>query len=391
MRIGIDASNLSGGGGITHLAALLAHVDSAESDLESAIVWGRRATLARLPERSWLVKRACPELEGSALARLAWQKRRLPALAARECDLLFAPGGLCGDRFHPVVTMSRNMLPFQRREMWRYGASRMLARLAALRRAQARSFATADGVIFLSHFARRTVERVAGPVRGAVAIIPHGVERSFFRPPRRQRSLAECSPHDPLRLVYTSIIDVYKHPWNVARAVAGLRREGLPVAVDFIGESYPPALRRLSRTLRRHDPQGGFLRYAGPVEHAALAERYREAELFVFASSCENLPNVLLEAMAAGLPIACSDRGPMPEVLGDGGIYFNPLHPTEIAAALRRLAADAALRGELAAQAHARAQSYSWTTCARDTLDFLRRVVERHAVRGNFCEAARTA
>ena len=35
------------------------------------------------------------------------------------------------------------------------------------------------------------------------------------------------------------------------------------------------------------------------------------------------MPNTLVEAMASGLPIACSDRGPMPEVLGDGGVLFD--------------------------------------------------------------------
>jgi glycosyltransferase involved in cell wall biosynthesis len=47
------------------------------------------------------------------------------------------------------------------------------------------------------------------------------------------------------------------------------------------------------------------------------------------------MPNILLEAMAAGLPIACSNRGPMPEVLGTAGLYFNPENPAEIACAIR--------------------------------------------------------
>ena len=44
----------------------------------------------------------------------------------------------------------------------------------------------------------------------------------------------------------------------------------------------------------------------------------------LFASSCENLPNILLETMGARLPIACSNRQPMPEILGEGGEYFDP-------------------------------------------------------------------
>ena len=61
MRIGIDASNLRGGGGITHLVALLSHVDVADAEFERVVVWGARDVLRRLPERCWLVK-ANPDL-----------------------------------------------------------------------------------------------------------------------------------------------------------------------------------------------------------------------------------------------------------------------------------------------------------------------------------------
>ena len=49
-----------------------------------------------------------------------------------------------------------------------------------------------------------------------------------------------------------------------------------------------------------------------------------KSEIMILSSRFEGLPNILLEAMAASLPIACSNRGPMPEILKDAGIYFNP-------------------------------------------------------------------
>ncbi|MFO1274179.1 MAG: glycosyltransferase, partial [Rubrivivax sp.] len=73
----------------------------------------------------------------------------------------------------------------------------------------------------------------------------------------------------------------------------------------------------------------------------------------------------------AGLPIACSDRGPMPEVLADGGVAFDPENPTSIAAAVERLLTDAALRARCAERAHALAQQYSWARCGRETWQFL--------------------
>ena len=78
----------------------------------------------------------------------------------------------------------------------------------------------------------------------------------------------------------------------------------------------------------------------GFVPHDDLPSLLAGADLFVFASSCENMPNTLVEAMAIGLPIACSDRGPMPEVLRDGGVYFDPENPESIAAAIETLIRD---------------------------------------------------
>lgn len=381
MRIGIDASNLKSGGGLTHLAALLAHVDAREAGLDEVIVWGSQATLDRIKPRPWLTKANCSALEGSAASTLAWRRRELPHLARNECDLLFAPGGLCTDAFHPVVTMSRNMLPFQRREALRYGPSRMLGRLALLRAMQKRSFRHADGVIFLSGFAEGEVLRATGPLPGKTAIIPHGVAEPFFKAPRPQVPLNEFSSARPFRLLYTSIVDVYKHQWHIAEAAAQLRREGLPVSVEFAGDAYPPAARRLGSTIRRLDPREEFLRATEPVAHSELPALYHSADAFVFASSCENLPNILLEAMAAGLPIACSGCGPMPEILRDGGLYFDPLRPAEIAQILRRLVVDFTLRQQLATRAHERSREFSWRRCAQATFEFLSDVLETHRPR----------
>ncbi len=91
------------------------------------------------------------------------------------------------------------------------------------------------------------------------------------------------------------------------------------------------------------------------------------------------MPNILLEGMAAGLPIACSDRGPMPEVLGDAGVYFNPEDPASIAKAIRHLIESPELREQKAQAAFQRAQQYSWARCAEETFGFLVCVLDEHA------------
>jgi glycosyltransferase involved in cell wall biosynthesis len=75
--------------------------------------------------------------------------------------------------------------------------------------------------------------------------------------------------------------------------------------------------------------------------------------------------------MAAGLPIACSNMGPMPEILGDAGVYFSPDNPNEIADALRQLINSDALRRNFAKAAFEKARSYSWQSCGNKTFQFL--------------------
>jgi glycosyltransferase involved in cell wall biosynthesis len=168
-----------------------------------------------------------------------------------------------------------------------------------------------------------------------------------------------------------SIVHMYKHQWHVAKAVADLRADGIPVVLDLVGPAYAPALRRLQSTLARLDPTGEFIHYSGLVPRALLHERYLQNQLCVFASSCENMPNILLEGMASGLPIACSNRGPMPEVLGEAGVYFDPEDPADIAAVLRKLIASPALRTKLARASFEGVGVYSWRRCADDTFGFL--------------------
>ena len=96
--------------------------------------------------------------------------------------------------------------------------------------------------------------------------------------------------------------------------------------------------------------------------------------MFVFASSCENMPVTLLEAMAAGLPIACSDRGPMPEILGSVNPYFDPEKPETIADAIQRLIKDDSLRNQASITALEIACNFTWERCATATWKILARI-----------------
>jgi glycosyltransferase involved in cell wall biosynthesis len=374
MILGIDASNIRQGGGVTHLVELLRGVDPLAHGFSQVIIWSTLGTLNKIEPREWLCKAHDPLLERGLLSRSLWQRFRLKRLATEAgCDILFVPGGSDASNFQPIATISQNMLPFEWQELRRFGWSLFTLKLLLLRFTQGRTFRKAQGVIFLTQYARDGVQAITGNLAGKTATIPHGINARFFSPPRLQRSLTEFSYEHPCRLIYVSIIDNYKHQWQVARAVAELRKAGIPVSLDLIG---PPAraITTLTTTLNQIDPGAEFIKYQGAIDYEKLHTLYLAADIGIFASSCENMPNILLEIMAAGLPVACSNMGPMPEMLGDAGEYFNPEQPGEIAAAIRKLIISDRLRTNLANLSYQKSQLYSWERCASETFAFLAQI-----------------
>ena len=341
------------------------------------VLWAGPAAAEAMPTRPFLQIVRPAELASGLLARVRWQRGTLPRLAREShCDVVFVPGGTSVSGFRPLVGMSQNMLPFQWEEARRYGPSKMLARLLLLRRTQGSLARRADGYVFLTEFARSRIQRALG-ARDHSVVVAHGIADRFRMAPRPAVRVEECGPDRPFRILYVSILDVYKHQWNLAEAVARLGRSGLPVQLDLVGPAYPPSARKLERTLQRVDPDRRWVRYVGPVPNAKLPGQYAQADLVAYASSCENLPIIMLEAMASGTPIACSDRGPMPEVLGPKGNYFNPESIDSIATCLETMVRDPALRDRAAADSYARSLPYTWERCADETFAYLAQVARR--------------
>ena len=379
MILGIDATNIRAGGGLTHLIGLLSGANKATIQFEKIIVWSSKQTLSYLPKRDWLDYRTAYLLKGNLLCRTLWQKWRLPNLAAKECDLLLVPGGSYQGYFQPYVVISQTMLPFDVHECKRYGMSWMRFKLYLLKIIQSRTLKNAAGIICLTHYASKRIMQQLSLQNVSHKTIAHGINTEFHHRPKIQYQADHYSDKRPFRVLYISTIDLYKHQWQVIKAIALLRAKRYPIVLDLIGAHYKPALQLMTHVLKQYDPLNKFTYFHGHIDHKHLPAFYAEADLFVFASSCEALPIILLEAMAASMPIACSDRASMPDILQDGGIYFNPEEPVSIANAIEKLFLNFSLRADCAKIAHLRAAQYSWTRCAEETFSFLADTVKLSA------------
>ncbi len=107
--------------------------------------------------------------------------------------------------------------------------------------------------------------------------------------------------------------------------------------------------------------------FAGPVDDADLPALYSGAVLFIFPSEYEGFGLPVLEAMACGTPVACSNTASLPEVAGDAALMFDPTSVDAIADALGRLLADDYLRAELRDRGLRQAARFTWQGTARKT------------------------
>jgi glycosyltransferase involved in cell wall biosynthesis len=119
----------------------------------------------------------------------------------------------------------------------------------------------------------------------------------------------------------------------------------------------------------------GRIKFPPWLEADELEGLYRAAACFVLPSFEEGFGLPVLEAMARGVPVCCSDKSSLPEVVGDAGLLFDPHDVDDIRAAIRRVLSDRALADTLATRGAERARTFTWRRTAEGTL-----AVYRHAI-----------
>lgn len=119
----------------------------------------------------------------------------------------------------------------------------------------------------------------------------------------------------------------------------------------------------------------GRVRRLGYVSEERLERLYGQSYALLFPSWHEGFGLPVLEAMASGCPVVCSDRASLWETAGDAAHYVNPASAESLCKAMLALDASPARRAALAAAGRARAARFSWERTARETLAFYRRVL----------------
>jgi alpha-1,3-rhamnosyl/mannosyltransferase len=243
-----------------------------------------------------------------------------------------------------------------------------LASILAIRRS--------DRIITCSHATARDIVRFTGVDGHKITAIPLGVDARFrpvHDPHQRQ---AVCARYG-LPEKFVLALGTRRLHKNINRLVAGFAHimGDVPQTLVVVGPTGGGALR--SRALAALTRQRRIIELQY-VEEQDLAALFSMAELFVQPSIIEGFGLPVLEAMACGCPVACSNTSSLPEVAGDAALLFDPFSMPALAGAIRQALLSSDLRHDLSQRGLRQAGRFSWEKTAAGTLKVYRAEVISH-------------
>lgn len=218
--------------------------------------------------------------------------------------------------------------------------------------------AMADYWLVASSFTKATLTEWGIPAE-RVRVIPYGTNLSGLTPPTRP-----VRERAPIKLLFVGTLCQRKGLKYLLEAVSQIPRD--QVELTLCG--------RPMDDLSWVRSSGVPVTVLESVSAAMLRQQYREADVFVFPSLAEGFGHVLLEAMAAGLPIVSTDRTAAPDLIEDGthGFLVAAGDPQALASAIRKFVDQPWIVDSMGAAARARAEQFTWSRFRGGVVDAVR-------------------
>jgi len=232
-------------------------------------------------------------------------------------------------------------------------------------------------VLAISYATRDDLVHHLGVALGRIVVTPLAAQEHFRPQPSEEVERVRRIYKLPARYVlYVGSNKPHKNLVQLVQAWATVipyYRDVLLVIAGPWDARYPQAQWAVERLgIQEH------VLFLGAVADEDLPGLYSGAYCFVFPSLYEGFGLPVLEAMACGTPVACSNVASLPEVAGDAALLFDPHEVECIQGALVQLLDDAMLREDFAARGHKQAMSFSWKRTAAAVADqYIKLATER--------------
>lgn len=342
----------------------------------------RFEALVHASEAEGLMRRDSPILRSyvsenyrSPLPNILWNQLGLGGACRKSSfDVLFVPGGnrrLPVRAPCPVVATVHDLNA--RHVPGKYGPLRDTYTLRVLPWMIRRL----HHILTVSESSKRDIVEVCGVAPEKVTVIPLAADPAVFhqRDPdqARLRAAEGLGFEEPFLLYVSRIEHPGKNHVRLVEAFEALKAStGIPHKLVLAGPDWNGAEhvhRRAEASTMSRD-----IVFTGYLPGGLLPWLYAAASVSVVPSLYEGFGLPVLEAMASGSPVACSDRGSLPEVGGEAACYFDPEDPQEIASQLASLLLDPDRAASARSRGLARAATFSWERTARRTLEVLLKV-----------------
>lgn len=246
-----------------------------------------------------------------------------------------------------------------------------------LRLTVARTVKRAARILTVSDFSRDAILRAYDIAPEKVSVIPNAANPEFrvVSRERAQKAAHEAFHFDAPFVLSVADLQPRKNQIGLIAAFSKLLTDHPQLKHHLVltGKEtwFTPKVRAAARDC-------GFasrIHFTGFVTDPVLLQLYNACDCFVFPSFYEGFGLPILEAMACGRAVACSDTSAMPEVADGAGLLFNPHQIEEITRAMRDILLDSELRGRMERLGLQRAAGFTWKKSARATLDVYEEVV----------------
>lgn len=315
-----------------------------------------------------------------SMKNLVWQQWAMPRLAAKSgSDLLFIPAG---NRRMPYWTPCPRVGTFH--DFAILHMSGKYDRLHTLynRRVLPALVRRLNMVISISEFTKRDLVEHIGMPEERIVVIPHAADASCYYPRDKEESgwrVAERYGIQPPYLVYISRIEhPAKNHVRLIRAFTRLKeKEHVPHQLVLAGADWHGA--EAVKQAADASSASKDIVFTGFAPQATIPDLYCGADALVFPSLFEGFGMPVLEAMACGIPVVCSDAASIPEVAGGAALLFDPLNEDAMEDALRSIVLDEGVRATCIARGKERNAEFSWRKTAEKTAAAFRRTVGESA------------
>jgi glycosyltransferase involved in cell wall biosynthesis len=229
-------------------------------------------------------------------------------------------------------------------------------------------------IITVSQFSKEEIMDRYQVDDAIIDVVHHGIDRSVFRKiddwPAIRSTLIGLNIPGPF-LLYVGRLEEKKNTPGLIEIFHILKtRYKLPHQLVLAGK---PGLNydRVERLIAKYGLDRAVVR-PGYIDEASLVHLRNAADVFVFPSLYEGFGMPILESMACGTPVVCSNSTSLPEVADDAAVLVNPENYEEFAAAVQRVISQPNLRADLISRGWQRIKSFRWSDCAEKTLEIIK-------------------